>query len=221
MASKRVGKIYKIIINDDFYIGSTFDFDQRVRSHKFYSKTSNQKLYKAIRDNNNKFEMILLYNYECYTDTELRMEERRCYDELKPNLNSQRPYMSKEEFNEVNKQKSKEFYIINKKTVLEKSKQHYIKNKETINERRKQQRLNNRENIRIKQKQHYIKNRETLIEKAKQYRIKNIETILERQKINRDNNKYICGCDSRVLNTIAAIRIHEQTKKHQKYLLEI
>jgi len=215
------GKIYKIIINDDFYIGSTFDFDQRLRSHKFYSKTSNQKLYKAIRDNNSKFEMILLYNYECYTDTELRIEERRCYDELKPNLNSQRPYMSKEEFNEINKQKSKEFYSINKESVLKKMKQHYIENRETIRERKKQHRIENKEMLSEKAKQYRIKNRDTLSERNKQKYIKNRDTILERHKKYRDNKKYICGCGSRVLNENAGIRIHEQTQRHQKYLLDM
>ena len=187
MASKRVGKIYKIIINDDFYIGSTWDFDKRLKVHKNDSKTSDCKLYKAIRDNNNKFKMVLLYNYECYTDTELRMEERRCYDELKPNLNMIRPYISEEELYEY----SKQYYIENKESRLEYQNQYNMENKETVLER---------------QKQHYIKNRDTLLEKQKKY---------------RDNNKYICGCGSRVLNENAAIRYHEQTKKHQKYLLEM
>ena len=161
MASKRVGDIYKITVDNDFYIGSTWDFDQRLILHKSFSKKNNQKLYKAIRDNNNKFYMELLYEYECYTDTELRMEERKCYDELKPNLNTYRPYLSDEEKIE---------YTINNK------KQYYIKNKETIKE---------------KQKQNY------------------------------NNNKYICGCGSSVVNQNHKIKIHEQTKNHQKYLLQM
>ena len=172
MASKRVGKIYKITVNKDFYIGSTWDFNQRLTLHKSFPKKNNCKLYKTIRDNNNQFDMELLYEYECHTDEELRMEERICYDELKPNLNSQRPYISKEELYEYNKQN----YIKNRETLLEKKKQHYIENRETILERRKQQRL---------------------------------------------NNTYICGCGSRVLNHNRDIRNHEQTQKHQKYLLEI
>jgi len=180
MACKRVGKIYKILINDDFYIGSTFDFDQRLRCHKSDSKTNNQKLYKAIRDNNNQFEMTLLYKYECYTDTELRMEERRCYDELKPNLNMLRPYISKEEFYDYNKQYNKEYNIKNRETNTGKHKE--------------------------KIKKSYIKNREKQLKQTKE---------------RRDNNKYICGCGSSVINANAVIKKHEQTKKHQKYLLEI
>ena len=45
MASKRVGDIYKITVDNDFYIGSTWDFDQRLILHKSFSKKNNQKLY--------------------------------------------------------------------------------------------------------------------------------------------------------------------------------
>tara|TARA_R110002050_G_scaffold143783_1_gene269103 strand:- start:167 stop:820 length:654 start_codon:yes stop_codon:yes gene_type:complete len=217
MASKRVGDIYKITVDNDFYIGSTWDFDHRLATHKSNSKTDNQKLYKAIRDNNNQFEMTLLYKYECYTDTELRMEERKCYDELKPNLNMQRPYVSKEEF-------------------IEDKKQQYSKYKDMIKKYNKQYKIENRETILEKQRQHYEKNRETILEKKKEYKIKNKEKFLEttkkcyikhrvkqlkQTKERRDNNKYICGCGSRVLNVNSAIKNHEQCKKHQKYLLQM
>ena len=172
MASKRVGKIYKIKVNKDFYIGSTWDFDDRLKLHTSKSKSKNYKLYKAIRDNNNKFEMILLYEYECYTDEELRIEERRCYDELKPNLNSQRPSVSKEE---------------------------YVEDK----------------------KQQYSKYKDSIKKYNKQYCIENKEYILEKEKERRDNKKYICGCGSRVLNQNWYITKHEQTQRHQKYLLEM
>ena len=136
MASKRVGKIYKITVDKDFYIGSTWDFNQRFKHHKYKSKTNNCKLYKTIRDNNNEFDMELLYEYECYTDTELRIEERRCYDELKPNLNSQRPYISKEEKIE----RVKQYYSKNKESRLEYQNQY--KNRENVLERQKKLRDN-------------------------------------------------------------------------------
>ena len=140
MASKRVGKIYKILINDDFYIGSTWDFDKRLGTHKSYSKTSDIKLYKAIRANNNKFEMTLLYKYECYTDEELKIEERKCYYKLKPSLNMYRPYRTEEEKIEYTKQ----YNIKNREKITEMRKQNYIKNRETILERKKQYRIENK-----------------------------------------------------------------------------
>lgn len=145
MASKRVGKIYKITVNDDFYIGSTWYLKKRAICHKRFSTFKNSKLYKAIRDNNNEFEMTLLYDYECYTDTELRMEERKCYDELKPNLNMNRPYTTQEERIEQNKQ----YYIENKETINESKKQYNIKNRETIRKRKKQHRIENKETQKI------------------------------------------------------------------------
>ena len=191
MASKRVGDIYKITVDKDFYIGSTFDFNKRLIAHKSFSTVKNSKLYIAIRHNNYEFDMELLYEYECYTDEELRMEEQRCYEELKPNLNMKRPYISKEEKIEVNKQTCKEYYIENKESRLEYQNQYYIENKESRLEY---------------QNQHYIKNRDTLLERRKKY---------------RDNKKYICGCGSRVLNENAGIRTHEQTQRHKNYLLQM
>ena len=142
MASKRIGDIYKITVDKDFYIGSTWDFNKRLISHKSFSTFRNHKLYIAIRHNNYKFDMELLYEYECYTDQELRMEEQRCYEELKPTLNTYRPYMSKEEKIEVNKQTCKEYYIENKESRLEYQNQHYIENRDTLLERRKKYRDN-------------------------------------------------------------------------------
>ena len=132
MASKRLGDIYKITVDKDFYIGSTWDFNHRLRGHKSFSTFKNTKLYIAIRHNNYKFDMELLYEYECYTDEELRMEEQRCYEELKPTLNTYRPYISKEEKIEVNKQTCKEYYIENKESRLEHQNQYYIENKSLI-----------------------------------------------------------------------------------------
>ena len=183
MASKRVGDIYKITVDKDFYIGSTWDFNHRLANHKNFSTFKNSKLYIAIRHNNYQFDMVLLYNYECYTDTELRMEERKCYDELKPNLNMNRPYVSKEE-------------------KIEHAKQYNIKNRDTIKERKKQYNIKNSETIRKRKKQHRIENKET-------------------QKINRDNNRHKCCCGSMIRNYNSSIKIHEQSKKHQKYLLEM
>jgi len=191
MASKRVGKIYKITVNKDFYIGSTWHLKKRAICHKRFSKFKNSKLYKAIRDNNNEFEMTLLYDYECYTDTELRMEERKCYDELKPNLNMQRPYTTQEENIEQAKQNKRQYYQKNRETILEREKQSRIENKEKF------------------------------LEKAKKSYIKYREKQLKQTKERRDKNKYICGCGNSVLNVNSAIKKHEQCKKHRKYLLEI
>tara|TARA_R110002012_G_scaffold82624_2_gene208733 strand:- start:194 stop:946 length:753 start_codon:yes stop_codon:yes gene_type:complete len=250
MASKRVGKIYKIIINDDFYIGSTFNFDHRLKKHKLRSKTSDIKLYKAIRDNNNEFEMTLLYEYECYTDTELRMEERRCYDKLKPNLNILRPYITEEERKELGspswknnrqkgieyriktKEKRKEYCIKNKEILAENNKVWRSKNKEILAENNKVWRSKNKELLSEKAKQYNIKNKDKISEYRKEHYIKNSDKIIEYQKqyrienklalqLKRDNNRYICGCGSSVTNTNSAIKNHEQTKKHQKYLFEM
>ena len=109
----KTGCVYNITIGEiGFYIGSAEDFDKRLIHHNERAKTSNIKLYKAIRENNEKFVMTKLYDFEYENDIELRIEERRCYDQMKPNLNMNRPHITKEEMKEYNKQYYKQTFII-------------------------------------------------------------------------------------------------------------
>ena len=147
--------IYKISVGDDFYIGSTFDYDERLVNHTSSAKIKHLKLYQAIRDNNNEFVMVKLHDYECETEEELVMEERRVYDEMKPTLNMRRPHITKEERDEAEKKK-------------------YQDNKEKILLQQRQYRQDNAEKL----KQYYQDN----AEKKKQYYQDNTEKILLRQK---------------------------------------
>ena len=102
MADYSKSCIYMIKTGNDTYIGSTCDFDMRVRCHnqRLYSNSyryNNTKLYKTIREHNTKWEMIKLNDYPCDNDTELKIEERRVYDALQPTLNERKPYQTYDE----------------------------------------------------------------------------------------------------------------------------
>ena len=143
-----LGCIYKISVGtDDFYIGSTFDFDERLKRHINDSLSSKQKLYKAIRDNNCDFNMEKLHDYKCETTTQLRIEERRVYDELKPTLNMNRPHTTDEEKRIYQAEYCKNYHQNNKETINLRHKQYIIQNAEFYKNYYKL----NKEQLRLKQ----------------------------------------------------------------------
>ena len=173
--------IYKISVgNLGFYIGSAKNYNKRLGQHRRSIKKSNLKIHQAIRDNNNEFVMEKLHDFECETNEELRIEERRVYDELKPNLNNNRPYITAEEIredkNKYNKQykidnpnKFKQYYIDNKDKIDKKNKQWMIDNADKVKEKNKQWRTENADKIKERSKEYYNDNKDKIKEKHKQH----------------------------------------------------
>ena len=140
----KTGCVYNITVGEmGFYIGSAKDFDKRLIKHNIDKKTSNYKLYKAIRENGGKFVMTKLYDVEYENTVELRIQERKCYDEMKPNLNMVRPYITKEEIKEYKKQ----YYIDNGDKIKERHNKYYLDNTDKIKERTKQYKIDNADKI--------------------------------------------------------------------------
>ena len=126
--------IYKIVCNDlnikDVYIGHTTDFIRRKQTHrKNCSQESsykyNTKLYSFIRDNGgfNNFQMLMIETFECKNGNEARTRERYWYEELKPNLNSRLPFITKQEYLENHRKQKREYdkkyREINREKILE------------------------------------------------------------------------------------------------------
>ena len=193
--------IYKISVgNLGFYIGSAKNYNVRLGQHRRSIKKSNLKIHQAIRDNNNEFVMEKLHDFECETNEELRIEERRVYDELKPNLNNNRPYITAEEIredkNHYNKQykidnpnKFKQYYIDNKDKIDKKNKQWMIDNADKVKEKNKQWRTENADKIKERSKEYYNDNKEKRKEKNKQWRTNNADKIKEHSKEYYNDNK--------------------------------
>ena len=146
------GLIYKITTGDDIYVGSCCDFNERKRDHRFntYNENCNEhnfKLYTAIRENNGQFDMELLHQFPCNSDVELRKEEQRVMNELKPTLNMRRAYVTREEIREDRK--------------------HHNINKELKSANYKRYRLKNYEKVKAKEKKRYDENREEILKRQR------------------------------------------------------
>ena len=141
--------IYKLCCKDtnitDFYIGSTTNFSRRKAEHKRKcndenNKEYNQYKYQFIRDNDGfqNWDMILIENISCNNKRELEQIERKYIDELKPSLNSNKSYRTKDEKKEYHKEYNKEYNQNNKEYLKKLHKEKYEKNKTVISEKRKE-----------------------------------------------------------------------------------
>jgi hypothetical protein len=136
MVNYQDGKIYKITGGNSLpYIGSTcVTLSRRLAKHN-----TNKKCYKEknILNNCGSFDLLeledckieLIELFPCSSKRELEIRERYWFD-LIPNININKPYLSREE----NLKNHNEYYKKNKIDMLEKSKQYYLKNKEHIEE---------------------------------------------------------------------------------------
>ena len=142
--------IYKLSIvsrTDLFYIGSSVDIAGRMKVHIQAVKNSNSKLYKTIRECGGKFEIEILYEFQCANEEEQRQEEQIWIDELKPPLNSYRAYRSDEQRHKAQNER-------------------YINNRERITNQMKVYNYNNRERISKKRKEHYERNKTEILKKV-------------------------------------------------------
>ena len=126
MSDYSKGKIYKIVCNEsgEVYIGSTvLTLKQRLWKHK----DGNRDCSSTHIIDRGDFEMILIDEYSCNSDLELRMREQYWLDKI-PNINKYRAYQSKEEkaiyqkeYRNKNKEKlaiyNKEYRSLNKEKV--------------------------------------------------------------------------------------------------------
>jgi hypothetical protein len=223
------GKIYKIVNDENykFYVGSTIQpLHKRMNTHR---KKNNNCMSKNIGVDLKQCSIILIENYPCKDENELKRREREFFDKYKKEgltiVNKNNPIRIKgdkekyeKEYNQKTKEKRKEYYHtniekikkriekyneLNKKKIQEYKKEWAKKNKEEIKEKRKQWREDNKEIIKIKKKEYAENNKEKLKEYHKEHY----------QKIKEEKLKKItCECGSIVCK--ASIYKHKKTKKH-------
>ena len=138
--------IYKICCKDhnikDIYIGSTTNMVKRRHGHKFNCNNENRRhhnlyVYQFIRDHGgwNNWDMVLVEKYPCLDKMELQQRERYWYDELKPSLNTQRPYISNEERRMEKIQYDHNYRNENRDRKNENDKKYYWENRERRNKK--------------------------------------------------------------------------------------
>ena len=140
--------IYTITSGDDLYVGSTRNFTKRWGTHKsnITNKNSheyNKKLYQVIRENKNDWNMTIHHAFPCDTKQQLREEEQRTIDELKPTLNECRAYRTEEEKKEYDKQ----YRLVNKEQCRKLTNQWKEDNKEILKKKKAEWYENNKDKI--------------------------------------------------------------------------
>ena len=217
-----IGKIYKITPHNqsEFYIGSTMDMRARETTHRTDIENGKSLLYNKIRECDG-FYMTLLYEYECENKTELKQEEQRAIDKLKPTLNMVRAYCSEEDrilysYNHRTERIVCECGVEMAKVKLRQHKSRNIhkQNMEELNLYgrllTKEERHMSETNV-LKRKEQkrkdYEENRDKLLEKSKQYKIDNAEKLKERMD---------CECGKNILSK--TINRHKKSKYHIKFI---
>ena len=98
MAQLNTGCVYELRVDHAlFFIGIASDIDKCMAEHRANINTSNHSVYRAIRDNDGKYEMSVLMEFNYTDEAELRIAEFKAYYILKPTLNMCSPYVSSEE----------------------------------------------------------------------------------------------------------------------------
>ena len=135
--------IYKIWKDTFIYIGSTCNFNQRMRQHKtscnnIKSKSYNYKIYQTIRLHGgwNLFEKVVIKNIYCENRKELREIEGEFIKNI-GTMNCQ-----------ISGRTTKKYYEDNRDKIKHKSKQYYENNRDKI----KQWREDNRDKVAEKKK---------------------------------------------------------------------
>lgn len=156
-----------------YYIGSTWDFEDRVRQHEFrYTNYINfdDDYYCGsfeIMENNNYDFIIIDEGY--FEDLQDRKNKESEYIDLDDKfcVNKNKPFILTEKVDDWNKEYKKHYNSNNKDIINEKAREYKKENRAIINE---------------KAKIYYQNNKEIISEKTKEYRAKNKEMISNRKK---------------------------------------
>ena len=186
--------IYMLTINEECYIGSTFDFNRRMNDHKnsCYNENgekNNFKIYKYIRENGGWSSVnIRIIDVYYLVTKKFKIETEQYYMEyFRSSLNSQRAYTGLDR-KEYKKQYQKKYYENNTEKIKQQQKEYSENNKEKIKQRQKQWNENNIERIKEYQKQWYENNTERIKEYKKQWHENNTEKIKQQTKQYYKNN---------------------------------
>lgn len=135
------GKIYRIDIDDDAYIGSTARpyLSKRLAEHRYRSKTVSHRLYSKVVEKGgwDGISIVLIEKYPCSSKDELFARERYWIETLQPTLNTTLPVKSIEEKKEVQRLLDQKRHADKKEEISERKRINYIKNKQSISEKGK------------------------------------------------------------------------------------
>jgi len=170
---------YKIVCLDNSvdlcYVGSTANWKERQRKHKWICNNENHKDYKTkkyeiIRANGGweNFKMVQLGTREQLTKRQAEQIEEQYRQELKANMNSQVCFATKAHIIDYDKEYNNNYYQENKDKILEQHKERYNENKVEILEKKRLFNKKNKDIINEKAKKYHDENRDKINEKARE-----------------------------------------------------
>ena len=173
------------------YVGHTTNWEQRKKLHKSDCKSKNLKVYQCIRDNGgwDNWHMVWIEDYPCDNKRQSEKRERELCEELHADLNSIRPYRTREEQLAQKKAYQEAHYEANKEHVLAQKKARYEENKDKILAQKKAYREANKDKILAQQKAHYEANKDKILARNKAHYEANKDKILAQQKAYREAKK--------------------------------
>ena len=210
--------IYKLVCKNNlikkYYIGSSSNFKNRKYHHKTCcinenGECYNKYKYKFIRDNGGfkNWDMILIENVNVDNKRDLEKIERDYIDKLKPSLNVNRSYITKEEKIKYKKEYNEE----NKECLCKKKKENYEKKKTEILEKTKNYREEYKEKYKEYDRKRYEENKNEILNKRKEYYEDNKEKV--NKKRNEKINCEFCNC----LTSKQNMKRHQQSVKCLKF----
>mgnify|MGYP003647222651 FL=1 len=216
--------IYRLEVGDEIYIGSTKNYHERMCAHRLAinDETLTRKVYKAIRNNNNKYVMIKMWNFPCNNENELWNEEQNAIDNYQPTLNSINAYgINKEKL----KQRHRIYKKINREKLTQQQKIWCENNKEKVKKQKKDYKEKNKIKVKQQSKEYFINNKEKINQQNMDYYEQNKEKLNQqrREEYRKNSEKIKCDCDCIISKN--TLRKHIKTKKHlqimeQKKLLQ-
>lgn len=196
MERYRNGKVYRMNVGDEFYIGSSCaPLPKRKGQHKDkMKKFPLRRLYQKVLEVGwENVSIVLVEEYPCENKMELERRERYWIDELQPSLNTYVPTRTKKEHYEANKdtilQKTKEYREANKDFYKQYNKNYHEAHKETLAHKNKEYREANKEKLAKYFKEHYKANKEQKAKLQKEHYEANKSQILERIRTYQEANK--------------------------------
>ena len=204
------GKIYRIwnTANDDVYVGSTcnplfkrMSYHRGIATHPKYTHRALYKMMSEVGVDN--FRIELIEDHPCENKEQLRKREG-FYIRQMGTLNMKIEDRSRQEYNELNKEKKQEYMI-----------QYREDKKEQLLQQTKEYRENNKDKI----KQYKIDSKEHILAQSKEYRQRTNEQQSDRQKQDTvkawKNMKVKCPCGGSYTNCHKAE--HLKCVRHKTY----
>ena len=119
--------IYKIVCENECYVGHTTNFINRKHQHKRNCPNNDTKLYNFIRDK--EWDMVPIEEFPCENLTQALIKEDYWRTKLDAKLNMNKPIATHNDKVQSDKARQRKYYAKHKEKILQRQKQKREKDK--------------------------------------------------------------------------------------------